>query len=167
MTSAVADFNLGMSLPFNLQGLLADLGVQPLQIRCRSRSALVSRRGEDLGGALQQFVFPLRDLIGVHVKALGQLRQRLFALKRCQRHFGLEGGRVVAAGSFHLPCSFSCGSRRRLEQKLHLSDCPISWNHLCLPARRPEPNAARTPDCGCGGCAAQMPSSSPSTTPFR
>ena len=37
--------------------------------------AVVGRRGKHLDGALQQFVFPLSDLLGVHVKAL---RQRLF-----------------------------------------------------------------------------------------
>lgn len=37
---------------------------------------------------------------------------------------------VVPPGSLHLFCTFSCGSRRRLEQKLHLSGCPISSDHL-------------------------------------
>jgi transposase-like protein len=37
---------------------------------------------------------------------------------------------VVAAGSFHLSCSYLRGSRRRLEQRLHLAGCPNSWGHL-------------------------------------
>ena len=72
----------------NLQGLLADLGVQRLQIR--RRPALVVGRGEDLDGTLQQLVLPLRDLAGMRIEALGQLRQRLFTLDCCQRYFRLQ-----------------------------------------------------------------------------
>jgi hypothetical protein len=39
---------------------------------------------------------------------------------------------VIAAGSFHLLCSYLCGSRRKLEQNLHLTLCPISWDHLSV-----------------------------------
>src|SRR5258706_9385466 len=82
----------------DLQCLLADLGVQRLEIR--RRLALIGRRGEDLGGTLQQLVLPLRDLVGGHIEALRQLRQRLFVLKRFQRHLRFEARRAFAARSF-------------------------------------------------------------------
>src|SRR5258705_9664761 len=73
----------------DLQCLLADLGVQRLQIR--RWSAIVGGSGENLGGALQQLVLPLRDLIRMNIETFGQLCQGQFALDRCQRHFRLEG----------------------------------------------------------------------------
>jgi hypothetical protein len=70
----------------DLQGLLADRRVQRLQIRCRF--TLVGCSSENLNRALQQLVLPLRDLARMHVKALSQLHQGMFALDRCQSHLG-------------------------------------------------------------------------------
>src|SRR5215207_1187487 len=73
----------------DLQRLLTDLRVQCLQIR--RRFTLVGCRGEDLDGALQQLILPLRDLAGMHIEALGELRQGVFALDRRQCYLCLEG----------------------------------------------------------------------------
>src|SRR2546426_871334 len=73
----------------DLQRLLTDLRVQRLQVR--RRPALVGRRGKDFDRTLQQLVLPLRDLAGMHIEALGELRQGLFALDRCQCYLGFKG----------------------------------------------------------------------------
>jgi len=71
--SAVADFHLGMSLPFVLQRQLPDLGVQALDVR--SGVALVGCGGKYLSRALQQLGSPLADLVGVDLELLGKLDQ--------------------------------------------------------------------------------------------
>src|SRR5688572_8442289 len=58
--------------------LLADLGVQGLEVRpgfLRARRL----RAEHAGGALEQLLLPIRNLVGVHVVQLRQLGQRLLA----------------------------------------------------------------------------------------
>ena len=52
------------------------------------------------GRALEQLALPVRDLVGVHIEQLRQLRQRLLALDGGQRHLRLEGRCVVPARSF-------------------------------------------------------------------
>ena len=39
---------------------------------------------------------------------------------------------MIAAGSFHLHRSYLRGSRRQLEQRVHLSGCGISRDHFCF-----------------------------------
>lgn len=92
-----------MSLPFDLQHLLADLGVEGLQIR--AGIALLGRGREHFGGALQQLEPPLSDLVHVNAVLLRQLNQRLFAAGRDQSHRRLEFRCMVPAGSFHRLCS--------------------------------------------------------------
>jgi hypothetical protein len=47
-----------------------------------------------------QFLFPVLDLIGMHIKLLGSFRQRPIAADGGQGHFGLKGGRVISSWSF-------------------------------------------------------------------
>jgi len=42
-----------------------------------------------IGGAFQKLAAPLRDLIGMHIKLLGQFCQGLFSLDCSQRYFRL------------------------------------------------------------------------------
>jgi hypothetical protein len=86
VTSAVADFHVGMSLPFVLQRQLPDLGVQRLQIR--PAFALLGGGGEHLGGSLAQLSLPGGDLVGMNLKLLRQLAQRLLASQSRQGHPG-------------------------------------------------------------------------------
>ena len=81
MASAVADFHIGMSLPFVLQCQLADLGLHILHTGTL-RLALLCRAQEYPHRPVQQLRLPLQDLAGMHIKLLGELRQRLVALKR-------------------------------------------------------------------------------------
>jgi len=56
---------------------------------------------------LKELVFPLFDLVGVHVKLLGQFHQRLLAPDGGKRHLCLESRAVVPARSSRhgLSCS--------------------------------------------------------------
>ena len=77
---------------------LADLGVQALQVDARSRRfALVL--AEHPSRAFEKLGFPLGDLIGVDVKLLRQLGERLLPLHGGQSHLRLEGRGVVPARS--------------------------------------------------------------------
>jgi hypothetical protein len=67
---------------------LPDLGVQGLDVR--AGLALLGGRGKDLGGALQQFRLPLRDLVRVHVEALCQHSEGLVTLQGGNRYLRLE-----------------------------------------------------------------------------
>ncbi len=49
--------------------------------------------------SLKELVFSLLDLVGVHVKLLGQFHQRLFASDGGERYFCLESRAVVSARS--------------------------------------------------------------------
>jgi hypothetical protein len=62
---------------------------------------------------------------------------------------------VMVAGSFHVPCSYPCGSRTELEHSLQLTRCPVflgpslsAMAHLRSPVVTGlrEPNAPRTPN---------------------
>jgi hypothetical protein len=48
---------------------------------------------------LKELVFPLFDLVGVHIELLGQFHQRLFASDGGERHLCLESRAVVPARS--------------------------------------------------------------------
>ncbi|MGY3079162.1 hypothetical protein ACVWZZ_005570 [Bradyrhizobium sp. LM6.10] len=54
---------------------------------------------ENVRGTALQLGLPRRDLIGVDIKVLGQLRQRSIALDGGQRYFRLEGRGMGSAGS--------------------------------------------------------------------
>jgi hypothetical protein len=87
-----------------LQGQLADLGVQRLQID--RRLAGRGRTTEDVGRSVQQLPSPLGDLRRVHLEVLRNLGHRLVASDGGQRHLGLECRRVVAPWSLaHVVCS--------------------------------------------------------------
>jgi len=47
--------------------------------------------------SLKELVFPLFDLVGMHIELLGQFHQRLFAADGGERHFCLESGRGSGA----------------------------------------------------------------------
>ena len=84
------------------QGQLPDLGMQRLDVR--QMLPLVRSGGKYLDGPLQQLGFPLRDLVRVHIAALGQLCQRLITLDDSYRHLCFEYGCVVTTGSSHALC---------------------------------------------------------------
>jgi hypothetical protein len=71
-----------------LQGQLANLGVQRLQIR--AALALLGRGRKHIGSPLQQLGTPLADLVGMNFELLGKLDQRPVAAHRGQRHLRLE-----------------------------------------------------------------------------
>jgi hypothetical protein len=62
---------------------------------------LLSRRSlgfpKDARRALQKLALPLRDLVGINVKLLGQLGQSLLPPDRRQSYLGLERRRMVPA----------------------------------------------------------------------
>ena len=68
---------------------------------------------EDVSYSLQRLVFPLLDLIGVHVELLGQFSHRLLAPDGSKRDLGLKSRAVIPAwSSGHLLYSFSASSCR-------------------------------------------------------
>ena len=72
--------------------------MQGLQINRRLR-----RRGspaKEVGGSLAELPLPLHNLVGMHVKPLGQFGQRLLATHRGQRHMGCEHRSVSPSRSF-------------------------------------------------------------------
>jgi hypothetical protein len=88
VTSAAADFHVGMSLPFIFQRQLPDLGVQRFEIR--TSVPFLGARREHLGSAFQQLGAPLPDLVRVDLELLGELDHGFIALDRGQRHFRFE-----------------------------------------------------------------------------
>lgn len=119
----------GQSHPGTGQGEFADLGMQRLHIHgwvCRC--GLIAP--EDVGRPVEEMRLPLGDLVGMHIKVLGQLGEGLVALHGGQGHFGLESWRVVPARS--LAHGFSCSAAilAVLRQKLHLARCPNSPSQL-------------------------------------
>ena len=86
--------------------------------------------------------FGRRDFSAIDVGPAGSLRIHvardagvgLSALEGGNRHFGLERGGVVTAGSSHSFCSWFGNLHRLLKQKYHLSPCPISRGHLLVSA---------------------------------
>lgn len=68
---------------------------------------------ENIGCAVEQLIFPLLDLVRMHVELLGEFDHRLFALDRGERDFRLKAGLWLRRGPFVimapvpgiLPCS--------------------------------------------------------------
>jgi hypothetical protein len=85
---AVADFHVGMSLPFILQRQLADLRVQRLEVGTGFPFLGCGRK--HLGGTLQQLRPPLADLVRVNPELLRQLDQSPVTLDRGDGHLGFE-----------------------------------------------------------------------------
>ncbi len=52
-------------------------------------------RTEYPGSPFQKLAAPLRDLVGMNIKQLRQIGQRLFTLHRRQRYLCLEGRAVI------------------------------------------------------------------------
>lgn len=86
----------------------AGLGVQCFDIdswACRFGLRFIT---ENACRPLKELVFPLFDLVGTHVKLLGQFHQRLLASDGGQRYFCLESramvpGAVVSSWSLLFP----------------------------------------------------------------
>ena len=90
---------------------------------------------EDIGSAVEQLIFPLLNLVRMHVELLGELDHCLFTLDRGERDFCLKGGAVVAAGSFchHgscfgiLPCS---KAESHLSQLFNFPEPALAQRHF-------------------------------------
>ena len=67
----------------------ANLGVQAFSIDNRLRG-LFSVVAEDANCAVEQLIFPLLDLVRMHVELLGELDHCLFALNRGECDFRLR-----------------------------------------------------------------------------
>jgi hypothetical protein len=76
-----------------LQGHLTDLGVQRLYVDRRHHS-LAATRTEHIGSAALKLRFP-RDLIGMYVELLGELRQCPIALNGGKRHRRFEDRSMI------------------------------------------------------------------------
>src|SRR3954466_8162534 len=85
----------------------------------RSRFRL---RPEHPGSPLQELSLPGRDLVGMNVKLLRQLSQRLLAPYGSQGHLRFESRRVVPAGSSAHRLSCSAAILAAVRQRLHLSN---------------------------------------------
>src|SRR4051794_6033053 len=85
----------------------------------RSRFRL---RTEHPGSPLQELSLPGRDLVGMTVKLLRQLSQRLLAPYGSQGHLRFESRRVVPAGSSAHRLSCSVAILAAVRQRLHLSN---------------------------------------------
>src|SRR4051794_26926074 len=85
----------------------------------RSRFRL---RTEHPGSPLQELSLPGRDLVGMNVKLLRQLSQRLLAPYGSQGHLRFESRRVVPAGSSAHRLSCSAAILAAVRQRLHLSN---------------------------------------------
>src|ERR1035437_6774085 len=86
-----------------LQRQLADLGVKRLDVyRCSCRFHLrFTAKNSD--GAFQKLALPLRDLVGMYVKLLSQLRKCLFSLDGGQSHQGRKDTFGVGSGVVFSP----------------------------------------------------------------
>src|SRR3954466_8538795 len=87
--------------------------------RGRVRSRL---RTEHPGRPLQELSLPGRDLVGMNVKLLRQLSQRLLALHGSQGHLRFESRRVIPAWSSAHRLSCSAAILADVRQELHLSN---------------------------------------------
>src|SRR3954454_15671392 len=87
--------------------------------RGRVRSRL---RPQHPGRPLQELSLPGRDLVGMNVKLLRQLSQRLLAPYGSQGHLRFESRRVVPAGSSAHRLSCSAAILAAVRQRLHLSN---------------------------------------------
>ena len=113
----------------NFQCLLANLGEQRADVGSTSSLFALSCRDKNLCGTHDQFRFPLRDLVRVHVILRAQFGKRLFALDRLQAHFRLECCRVISSGTFHF-CSQCAHCAFSFKQNFHLSACPNFQHHF-------------------------------------
>src|SRR5690606_13824444 len=95
----------GQKIIFQCQ--FANLGVQRFDIHGRTRWFRPRSIAEDACRPLKKLVFPLFDLVGVHVELLGQFHQRLLTSNGGECHLCLETRAVVPAGSSRhgLSCS--------------------------------------------------------------
>src|SRR3954447_11469400 len=87
--------------------------------RGRVRSRL---RTEHPGSPLQELSLPGRDLVGMNVKLLRQLSQRLLAPYGSQGHLRFESRRVVPAWLSAHRLSCSAAILAAVRQRLHLSN---------------------------------------------
>jgi hypothetical protein len=101
LRSALADATERDFQKIDFQRELPDLGLHLLGAGTLFWSALLSRRHEHADRAIEQLGLPLRDLVGVHVELLGQLRQRPVALQRRQGNLRLERRRMVPSRPSH------------------------------------------------------------------
>jgi hypothetical protein len=95
-----------------LQRQLADLGVERLHInRLLSRSRL--RFPEDARRAFQKLIFPLRDLVGLHVKLLGKLGSVFSPLMAAKATLALKvpygSCADVCSSALLIPAILGCG----------------------------------------------------------
>ena len=89
VTSTGADFHKGMSIPFVFHRQLADLRLQVLHARSLG-ATLLGGRGKYVSGTLEKLGFPLRDLLGVDIEALRELRERQIAFEGSQGNLRFE-----------------------------------------------------------------------------
>ena len=113
----------------NLQRLLAYLCVKIFQVR--ASRLFLGGRCKYANRILQQLLLPLRNLVRMNVKLFRQGGKGLIAFEGGYRHFRLERGCVITAGSSHCSLLLLVGDfRRLLKQKYHLSDCPNFRGYL-------------------------------------
>src|SRR4051812_5546401 len=79
---------------------LSDLGMQHRQVHRWTLTVAATLRAKQSGCPVEKLRLPLSDLVGMNVKLLCQLGQRLLALDSSQSHLRLESRCVVPAGSF-------------------------------------------------------------------
>jgi hypothetical protein len=72
---------------------------------------------EGFSRSLEQLRFPLHDGVGMNIEALREFGDGLIALDRSECHLGLEGRRVVAAGTIHDDLLLSRGFFAPQQQK--------------------------------------------------
>ena len=91
------------------------------------------RPATHVDGPRQQLRLPFRDLGGMHTKLWDQLRQRLLAFDRGERHLCLEGRPVIASRSLHrLAPLVRPPSGALVKQGYHLAHCPNFWDPLSV-----------------------------------
>ena len=73
--------------------------MEDLEVGCVQRG--FRRTAKHVDGPRQQLLLPFRDLCGMHTKLCGQIRQRLLAFDRSERHLCLEGCPMIAPRSLH------------------------------------------------------------------
>src|SRR5215212_3961311 len=75
------------------------------------------------GSSFHELTLPSRDLVGMHVKLLGEFGQRLLALHGSQGHLRFESRAVVPAWSSAHCLSCSAAILAAIRQKLHSLHC--------------------------------------------
>jgi uncharacterized protein YjiS (DUF1127 family) len=107
-----------------LQRQLSDLGVQRFQIDRGHRRIGARLRPKYPSCPFLKLSLPLRDLVGMDVKFLRQIRPRPVALEGRQCHLRLECRGVVPPRSLCHRRSCSTAILLAVGQKLHSSPCP-------------------------------------------